>query len=478
MLFSEQFNVEKTEEDDWLDIIIDNDTKLWIDPFLIFKEPDGEWRDGHAKVIKHFETCFSLIAEGRMNPYSLPYQKAIKLLTFKEPKEFCLGHTAQGVNGAGGGDGYAKLIAKAMVEAIRRGLDDLQHFEELGILEKGIGADRIGDMTCNILKSQFIEYTKEVAARHKIKTFPRLIKNARYDERTKRWENAIHDLPINPYNNYPILLTPERFIRDKPSLNAEEWFEAYQAEQLRLDVNYEVLQNVNKKLIVETARTHPKEVRTWTEQQSQNATPMPYNLAKDPNGVYRWDADTRAFVQANPLTLIAPTNIDEFISVIEEIIKEYRRYIEQNRGWKLLWNDDKSEKDEEAAQLTFFGIAKSYCRQNDINVDREVELGRGPVDFKFSNGHSFRALLEMKKLTSGEFWKGIETQLPTYLEGDDCDFGWYMAIKYKDTGISKTRGPRLPSIIAKLQKDSGKTVRFSLIDATPKLSASKTKQAP
>jgi hypothetical protein len=467
MLFSEQFSITKTPDDDWLDIILDVDTKLWVDPFMIYQEDAGFWVNGHDIIIKHFETCFGLIAEGGMRITSVPYQKAVMLLTFKEPREFCLGYTELGTAGAGGGHGYAKLMAAAMVQAINRGLSHLRHFEELGILEKGIGPDRIGDMTCNILKYKFIEYTKGVASRHNIQTRTFMIRNARYDAARKRWVNAPHELPVNPSNNLPVLLTPQRFIRDQPFLSPEIWFESYQADELRLDMNYDVLTNVDKTLIVNTARRYSEKVREWTNLQEENATPAPYDLSKDPKGVYAWDADTSKFVRANPLELSTPTNNDEFIIFIEKIIHEYRRYIEENKGWALLWNDDGTEKDEEAAQLAFYGIARSYCVQNNINLDREVWLGRGPVDFKFSRGFELRALLEVKKLHNGDFWHGIERQVPTYLEGDDCDQAWYVGVQYRPGGISKKRAPRMAAVISNLQATSGKTVRYEGINAIP-----------
>ena len=262
-------------------------------------------------------------------------------------------------------------------------------------------------------------------------------------------------------------------MRDTPVLNPDDWFESFQNEQLRDDVSYEILTNVSKEAIVAAARQNPQAVRKWTEEQAKHAKAMPYDLAKDPGGVYAWDADTRAYAREHPLALKTPESEADFLRVVEEVIQEFRRYIEQNRGWKLLWNDDGSEKDEEAAQLAFMGIARSYCHQNDINIDREVELGRGPVDFKFSNGRKYRALLEIKKLTSGKFWQGLESQLPTYLTADNCSHGWYVAIRCRTTGVSKTRGPKLPAIIARLQAESGKIVRFELIDATAKPSASK-----
>lgn len=468
MLFSEHFGITKTDDDDWLDIILDVDTKLWVDPFMIYQEQEGFWEGSHSVIIAHFQECFTLIAQGSMRSSSLPYQKALTLLTFKEPREFCLGYTELGTAGAGGGRGYAGLMAQAMVQAINRGMSNLEHFEELGILEKGIGPDRIGDMTCNILKAKFIEYTKTVAERHNLQTKPFLVENARYDNVRKRWEKARHNLPVNPTNGLPILLTPERFIRDQPFLNPDSWFEAYQAEQLRLDVNYDLLTNVDKSVIVETARTHSSNVREWTNYQGLNANPSSYDLEKDPNGVYAWEANTSTYVKAHPLQLTNPSDNEQFVDFIEKIIREYRRYIEENKGWALLWNDDNTEKDEEAAQLAFYGIARSYCVQNNINLDREVWLGRGPVDFKFSRGFELRALLEVKKLHNGDFWHGIERQIPVYLEGDDCEQAWYVGVQYRPGGISSKRAPRMARVIADLQTNTGKIVRYETINAIPR----------
>jgi hypothetical protein len=75
------------------------------------------------------------------------------------------------------------------------------------------------------------------------------------------------------------------------------------------------------------------------------------------------------------------------------MLDEFRNYIENNRGWSLLWNDNGIAKSEEAAQLLFLGIVKHYCRANNIDISPEVNIGRGPADFKISQGYEFRSLL-------------------------------------------------------------------------------------
>src|SRR6266851_2658797 len=361
MLFSEIFEISKERQDDWFDPILDTDTKLFVDPFLIFRDSDPYWRDAHAQLIGHFDLCFQLIAEGNRNPASVAYKKALRLLTFPEPRELCLGYTESGTGGAGGGSGYATLIASAMEAAIGRGLTSLRHFEELGILNEGIGPDRISDFTCNILRSRLIAYTKVATQRHNLPVGRMKIPVAAYDPARLAWVSEWHDLPVNPYSNRAVILVPWRFLRDLPTINANDWWESYEAEQIRDDVNYEIMGRVNKRQIVTTARRRAQQVTQWAVQQEVRS-PEPYDLEVDRNGVYLWDQVTRNYVAQNPVSL--PTADDEasFIQSIDRLIDEYRLFIEEQRGWKLLWNDDHSEKTEEAAQLAFLGLARSYCR--------------------------------------------------------------------------------------------------------------------
>src|SRR6266542_5008265 len=108
MYFSQAFDVTRSQADDWFDPILDTDTKLFVDPFLIFQDADVFWRGAHDRLIEHFNVCFTLIAKGNRDRRTVPYRKALALLHFPEPREFCLGYTEQGTKGAGGGVGYAE----------------------------------------------------------------------------------------------------------------------------------------------------------------------------------------------------------------------------------------------------------------------------------------------------------------------------------------------------------------------------------
>ncbi len=474
MYFSECFSVNSTDEDDWFDPILGTDTKLFVDPFLIFQEPDSFWAGAHQQLIEHFNICFKLIAEGNRDPRTIAYQKAVALLQFPEPREFCLGYTEQGTGGAGAGIGYARMIAVAMEGAIMRGLVHLRHFEELGVLNEGIGPDRISDLTCNILRPRFIKYTQVIAGRHRLPIERVRMGGADFDPHRIAWRSAEVELPINPSTRRPVLLVPRRFLRELPVLNADDWWENYEAEQLRNDMNYEVMGRVRKSDIVAAARRQPESVRAWSAAR-EASTAVGYDFARDPKGVWGWLGAARAFVSGEPLVIVPPDDDARFIEAIELVIRKFGLFIEQQGGWRLLWNDGNTkEKPEDAAQLLFKGIAQSYCEANNIVLDREVNLGRGPVDFKFSNGYQRRALLEIKKLHNGKFWHGLSQQLPSYLGSDDCKLGWFIAIKYRDGGVSKDWEKRVSNVVATAALVHGCRLITANVDGRPKRSASRS----
>src|SRR5207245_4975895 len=103
MLTTRYFRIRRTRQDDWFNAILNTDTELFLDPFLVFRDKEARWRRAHDLIIAHFNQAFLLIARGNRDPRSLPYQKAVHLLTFSEPKEFCLGYTAHGTAGSGSG---------------------------------------------------------------------------------------------------------------------------------------------------------------------------------------------------------------------------------------------------------------------------------------------------------------------------------------------------------------------------------------
>ena len=439
---------------------------------LHFSDRNRFWAGAHDSLIEHFDAAFKLIAESGRKPESLAYRKAVHLLTFREPRELCLGYTAKGTGGAGGGKGYALGMAAAISDAIKRGLEHPRHFEELGVLNEGIGADRISDITCTILKPYLIRYTQQVAERHGITLHEHSLFASGFDTARQRWSTDPVQLPTNPSTGGPLLLVPHRFLRELPVLNADDWFEFYENEMLREDVNYELMRDVDKKTIIQIAREHPEMVRNWTEA-SEKREASAYDFARDPKGVWGWDKATSSFTEANPLVIPPPGSFGDFLGITASIIRQYSLFIEDQGGWYLLWDGANKDKPEHAAQLLFRGVAQSYCRANNISIDAEVNLGRGPVDFKFSNGYQKRVHLEVKKMHNGKFWNGLEKQLPSYMKSDEVQDGWFLALRYRSGKAAENRAKELPGRVAVVAKIRNIKLRYSVVDARPKKAASK-----
>jgi hypothetical protein len=238
------------------------------------------------------------------------------------------------------------------------------------------------------------------------------------------------------------------------------------------ELNIDVMEKVDKTEIVKEALKHQAAVTEWVGKQEQGPG-NPYDVDNDPDLVWRWDPITHEWVSENPLDLVPYRRVNRFDKLIELVIGQYRQFIENEAGWRHLWNEDWTPKNEDAAQSLFRGIAKHYCHANGIVIDREVNLGRGPVDFKFSKGRKFVALLEVKKLDNGRFWNGLDKQLTEYMEADETKNGWFLAIQLSKTGVSKKRIKELPERVEKLSKERGLNIRYGVVDGMPRKSASK-----
>ncbi|MFY1633137.1 hypothetical protein ACN27F_07575 [Solwaraspora sp. WMMB335] len=251
MYFSDYFGIENPDQHDWFDPTLERDTLLFVDPFLLFSDTEEKWRTSHDRLIGHFQNAFELLAQTGMNRQHQYYKRVLILMESKEPKEFRLGFaTKKGVDGSGSGKWLASQVVEAMGEAIKRGLSEIEHFEELGILVEGIDKDRISDLTCNLLKPEFIEYTQHICHSLGIEMHEVEVSHSKFDEGRRRWTSSTHLLPTDQKNK-AIILVPKRFLRELPTLNGWDWVDE---DSIRDDLNIDIARNIKKSDIVALAR--------------------------------------------------------------------------------------------------------------------------------------------------------------------------------------------------------------------------------
>lgn len=93
--------------------------------------------------------------------------------------------------------------------------------------------------------------------------------------------------------------------------------------------------------------------------------------------------------------------------------------IENKDGYRLFWKDNQPIRKEEDLQLlyrlTWFGTPS--------DVNREVNNGRGPVDYKVSRGSSDRSLVEFKLARNSKLKQNLQNQLAVYQKASDAQHG-------------------------------------------------------
>lgn len=162
---------------------------------------------------------------------------------------------------------------------------------------------------------------------------------------------------------------------------------------------------------------------------------------------------------------------EELLAICLEICNAYKALIENNRMYKLLYNDDNSPKKEIAAQLLFFSVAQGYCKQYDIDINRESDPGIGQLDFKLSVGNKSKVIIEMKLSSNSSLFHGYEKQLPAYLRAEETKYGIFLVLQ-----MSTTPEPQLiktQEAYVKVKDIPGNSIKLVCIDATPTASASK-----
>ena len=220
MLFSEYYKVNIAGDEPWFDPLLTLDTKLYVDPFLIFQNEFGPFVGSHAELTAFYQSAFEIVAQAGRDKTPHFWDKANRVLRTPEVAELCLGVTAEGTRGAGAAAGKAKAIASAIHKAIQFGIAHPKHFETIQLFEKGIAEDTISDAVGNILRHRFATYTKAVCEELGVATVSRPHIRGRYNVENQRWERIICDAPLNPFGgDQQVFLCPKEYLRPMPSLN-------------------------------------------------------------------------------------------------------------------------------------------------------------------------------------------------------------------------------------------------------------------
>lgn len=75
-------------------------------------------------------------------------------------------------------------------------------------------------------------------------------------------------------------------------------------------------------------------------------------------------------------------------------------------------------------------------------------------------------------MRNGDYWNGLEMQLTSYLTSDECDHGWFLAVRFSDSKTEVARTQALASRTRAASAATGFKLRSDWVDARWKKSAS------
>jgi len=480
--FAYAFGITPTNRDDWFDPKLHTDTALFVDPFLMFSATSGPWSTVHPRMVDFFNEALGLIAAARGNHASKDWERASAMLSFPEPPQFCLGYGSSTIFGHGSGGGLGRGMLVSGERAVRAGIRNINDFGELMLFGENFGPDRISDMTCNIVMDLFVDYTKKVITRHGIATEAFVLPHMGYDFTLGRWKRAKVQLPRNPcwQAKTPVLLVPDDFVIDLPVMDDGafwDWVYNNFGQQLRADLNLTLNANIDKKGIIARAKQSPGIARRYGvryAQLYQQSPPKPYDLSIDTKAFTKPIHGAQLF--AREATASAPDSTGDFLTFVDQLVADFKWIAEQRKLWKNFWAGS-DPLDEPIIQTLFDTAVVLKCREMDIDVTRESDAGRGPVDFKFSAGWEKRAIVEIKFAKSASYWDNLEQQPKTYAAAEGIRSGTFLVIQHYDKHCTSEFEAKTERILAAVSDEHGIELKAVFVDVRPKTSASKLKKS-
>lgn len=145
-----------------LDVTLAVDTKLFIDPLLLERSKQAEInKDASQDSRKHFESIIKFL-QLTQRPDDMAWRTARKLLEFHEIRGTCLGYGVSSIGGSGFGRELTRRVLSDGKEIVDLGVHDPDLFAAMALLEEDIGADRISDMTTNVIRKALIAFNRRV----------------------------------------------------------------------------------------------------------------------------------------------------------------------------------------------------------------------------------------------------------------------------------------------------------------------------
>ncbi|MGH7215617.1 MAG: hypothetical protein ACREIG_00100 [Nitrospiraceae bacterium] len=205
MKISRYFKLGVTQHEiDFVDIDIDNDTPVFIDPHFLAIRTDWWSKDATRGIRSFFRHFLALVRAGNK-------VEALNLfLSLREPNETRLGLSKGRSQGRGVGEEDARKIFNSLLssKAVQSGL--VEDIEDCRIFVDGVDRDKTSDMATNIIRKQLIAYSQRQCRLWNIPLTPDVPSGKLWNRAEKRWDEGHTEMLV--LGTRKLLLVPKGIV--------------------------------------------------------------------------------------------------------------------------------------------------------------------------------------------------------------------------------------------------------------------------
>lgn len=453
--FVEYFNIdpEKFESLEAFNPQLNQDSQLYIDPKLIKTCKVKEFQNSAKQIETYFNNVLRLVRLSKREG-DIAWECAEKLLVFKEISGTCIGYSNTGTRGNSIGSTFSKTILKLAKEIIDLGMEDPLIFEVATMFQKGIGCDRISDIITNIVYKSILQYSMRVVMNLNIKTNTTVVE-----------DGITYDLVLNPFDSKPILFLPHSVLSKLPI--SESCSDIDTVCSINSINRSELSKYVNFK---DRSRSIPKEDLAFSFLHDKKFRELIIRTYNESNTLC---VDSNLFeprfkkIIGNIDSFYEPVNsLEDLIKLVKSINEIFKDFVE-NKGINKTFHFRGKPLEEYHVQSAYFIVAELKCRDVDVDLSRESNNGRGPVDFKMSKGHEAKVVVEVKLTSNSRIKNGLRKQLPEYMKAENAKHGFYLVVDLNNSGFTKIEKE------FSIFEDECDNIELCLVDGNIKPSASK-----
>jgi len=472
LYFSDAFGVspKALERYGAFNVSLVSDLPLFVDPFLIFNSRKPKYRKLHRGIVRYLQFLYKKARTQNLTPGLIA-----SWYRFPEISQNWLGFSETGNQGRGLGHKFAGAL-HSNLGVLFQGLNEKHitkdvHLEKLCLVSDRVGRDNISDFTNNLIHRFLLEYTSAFAKKHIDQSLRRVVavNKVKFNYQTQTWESGRFDLPI--HNGHHVLLTPRDLLTKEDTwINKTDLFEDFDRipdaipnEQLRQQVsNYfrQVLPKPRKKkrikkaerdrAILQTLQKFPDLVDYYIRDKEDRGREAK-RLSDE-----RVELSDRLYVrQARQLVEYLQTKTDFYASQPNSYEAAHKRALFlkdaiENKGCHRIFYVKGKPIEREADlqilyRLTWYGTT--------LDVTREANDGRGPVDFKVSKGARNKSLVEMKLASNSSLERNLKNQTAVYSKASDAKRAVTVILCF-----SAGEQRRVQAILKKLKRENDSSV--------------------